>query len=520
MSAFLTSVPTEIIHEVVLHLPSTSDVLTCRVVCHMMKDALSAPVLYKRRLVTYGWDLKPWEDEEAENLTSEERLARWMRIDCVHSQVEELLNQACSQSNFKQMAEGINHPMSWIVANPSLWASHRRQPLSFLKLANNSPVVSWMVKMAKVLPTVVAHHASRNVNHLMQEAHNTAWLAILRTLDALALHNGLHSNFTCANRTYSIINAFERLGLCMAVLIPHCKADNLDVIRRMTFSRGPTSLSFLDPNGRYDSSFASFPQDIGLTWGRRLPDLAEENEIQRQTGACLIALTILYILIDSCDRHPGFKKLRAPSVPFMIRDTSDDWTLRTTVELEYGADWERPWLSERSMAPLLDKISDAGCTWGGYCSNGLYQSPYLDTPMLFTLKRQPFLPDEQETSSSEGEDSDASDSASDFSTDSGGPSTDEDGSDISLPDSPNNRIWFSGSGEDSKGTFQLGGSADITSGTVLAMKHYPDSDESSDWFGIITPFGMVGTCQTFGSGHWWWIWPKEWSEPGEDTAAA
>ncbi|TFY62833.1 hypothetical protein EVG20_g6555 [Dentipellis fragilis] len=225
------------------------------------EDALSAPVLYKR---LYRWDLEPWEDEEAKDLTPEEKLQRWIRIDCVHSQVQELLDKACSQSNFRQTVEGINHPISWIVVNPSLWASHRRQPLSFLKLANNSPVVSWMVEMAKVLLTVVAHYASRNINHfVMQEAHNTAWLVILRTLDALALHNGLHSNFTSANRTYSIINTFERLGFCMAVLILHCNAHNLDPIRRMTFSRGPTSLSFLDPNGQYDSSLGSFPRHVG-----------------------------------------------------------------------------------------------------------------------------------------------------------------------------------------------------------------------------------------------------------------
>ncbi|TFY62830.1 hypothetical protein EVG20_g6556 [Dentipellis fragilis] len=104
--------------------------------------------------------------------------------------------------------------------------------------------------------------------------------------------------------------------------------------------------------------------------------------------------------------------------------------------------------------------------------------------MLFTLRRQPFAPDEEDTSSSEDEDSDVS---SDVSS---GSSADEDDSDASADESFQNRIWFSGSGEDSYGAFQLGGTADLKTGTGIAMKQYLDGHESSDWLGISTPFGM------------------------------
>ena len=74
------------------------------------------------------------------------------------------------------------------------------------------------------------------------------------------------------------------------------------------------------------------------------------------------------------------------------------------------------------------------------------------------------------------------------------------------------KVYFCGEGADAVGPFTLEGSSDKQTGVVIARKTYVGA-HGWDWYGMITPFGMVGVwgigSDTLG---WWWIWRQEWSE--------
>jgi len=70
------------------------------------------------------------------------------------------------------------------------------------------------------------------------------------------------------------------------------------------------------------------------------------------------------------------------------------------------------------------------------------------------------------------------------------------------------KVYFSGEGADSVGQFTLEGSSNTKTGAVVARKTYVGS-HWWDWYGVITPFGMVGVwgpCIDIRDTHgWWWI---------------
>ena len=74
------------------------------------------------------------------------------------------------------------------------------------------------------------------------------------------------------------------------------------------------------------------------------------------------------------------------------------------------------------------------------------------------------------------------------------------------------KVYFCGEGADNVGSFTLEGSSDTQTGVVIARKVYAGA-HWWDWYGVITPFGMVGVWGTGSNAFgWWWIWPQEWSE--------
>ena len=81
------------------------------------------------------------------------------------------------------------------------------------------------------------------------------------------------------------------------------------------------------------------------------------------------------------------------------------------------------------------------------------------------------------------------------------------------------KVYFHGEGTDGIGQFTLDGECDTRTGMAMARKLYVNS-HWWDWYGVVTPFGMVGVwgnaLQTFGL---WWIWPQEWCEKRPASAA-
>ncbi|TFY65913.1 hypothetical protein EVG20_g5176 [Dentipellis fragilis] len=321
----------------------------------------------------------------------------------------------------------------------------------------------------------------------MQETYTMAWLTIFRTLDAVTLERELVPTFRVGGRTYSTIDAFTRLGFCLAVLIPHCtlaycshftrsharvtysgSGHIQDRIPRAVMSPESRPLTFLDPR-----SPCCMMQENELLWFDMSDPLVNIEYTRRRTAAGFTAISVLYIAILEYLSHQGPDAHRAPSPPVILPRGVGNWSIKLPEQFDLTNNWERPWLSKQSMAALLDKITDAGCAWCGYYGRGVATAPYVDPPMLFKLYRK------------STEDNDA-------------------------------KIRFGGTGQDRVGPFRIEGVANLDSGTVLATKQYIHADFSWEWKGIITPFGMVGRWGIYGYNGWWWIWPKEWG--GSDSA--
>ncbi|TFY65910.1 hypothetical protein EVG20_g5175 [Dentipellis fragilis] len=115
----LPTIPAELIQEIALLLPSTVDIINCRSICRSMTSALSTTALFKRRLVSSGWDLDAWEAEEREDSMLDERLQRWMQIDFMHIRVLEFLAEACSYEHFQPVASGIDPTAGLMEASTS-----------------------------------------------------------------------------------------------------------------------------------------------------------------------------------------------------------------------------------------------------------------------------------------------------------------------------------------------------------------------------------------------------------------
>jgi hypothetical protein len=172
--------------------------------------------------------------------------------------------------------------------------------------------------------------------------------------------------------------------------------------------------------------------------------------------------------------------LLPPSIPPMNRASQHDgpYELGSTAIL-----W--PWLQDGLAGTPLAGLSSAfGHRWAGYYTYSVALVPQerYDPPMLFKLHLAP----------------------------------------PPAPDKAGYKVYFCGEGADSVGQFTLEGSSDSQTGAVVARKTYVGA-HWWDWYGVTTPFGMVGVwgpCtdvrDTYG---WWWIWPQEWSEQSTDPAA-
>ena len=162
-----------------------------------------------------------------------------------------------------------------------------------------------------------------------------------------------------------------------------------------------------------------------------------------------------------------FLTLLPPSIPPM------DLASQFDGPYELGSDdisW--PWLRDGLAGTPIARLSSSGSgvRWAGYYTSSTME--LRDSPMFFKLNLVP------------------------------PPAVNGD----------THKVYFHGEGADSVGPFFLEGSADLQTGVVIARKIYVATRWWS-WYGLITPFGMVGVwgieVRAYG---WWWIWPEEWSE--------
>ena len=85
--------PPEVLCEIALHLPLTEDVIALSLTCHAVRGAISTPALFKARLLSQGWDIDTWQDEDDKAQRSVD-WKRWIRIDYIHSKTLQLLEDA------------------------------------------------------------------------------------------------------------------------------------------------------------------------------------------------------------------------------------------------------------------------------------------------------------------------------------------------------------------------------------------------------------------------------------------
>ena len=188
-------------------------------------------------------------------------------------------------------------------------------------------------------------------------------------------------------------------------------------------------------------------------------------------SACFLIQVKISLKLHSDERAGQQHSLLPPSLPPMDTASSYDRPdkIGSTTSL-----W--PWLQSRlAGTPLAGLSFTSGCRWQGYYTAS--PDDLRDPPMFFNMYLAP------------------------------PPSTDE----------AANKVYFRGEGTEGANSFTLRGAVDTDTGVVKATRTYGNGGgfHQWNWYGVITPFGMVGTrgvgAVFYGNG-WWWIWPQEWSE--------
>lgn len=161
-STVISDLPCEILQKVALFLPRTADVFHLSLATRYLRASLTDPVLFKRRLSLEGWDVESWEEEDGDCCESEAtddmqaRSDRWMRIDHIHSRVQELFVEGSS-----------SRAISPHVDPPALDGQRSGNNLNdFLRTIADerdgatelSQRILWLTNVARLLPAVIMHH--------------------------------------------------------------------------------------------------------------------------------------------------------------------------------------------------------------------------------------------------------------------------------------------------------------------------------------------------------------------------
>ena len=103
------SLPAEILQEVAVTLPDLCDVLSLSLVDHHVGSVLATPVIHARRVSSRGWDVDTWIEEYTMTDTQLGSVLTWQKIDFLHEELEELLEQH-SELSFSASSSSLMNP--------------------------------------------------------------------------------------------------------------------------------------------------------------------------------------------------------------------------------------------------------------------------------------------------------------------------------------------------------------------------------------------------------------------------
>lgn len=162
-STVISDLPCEILQKVALCLPRTADVFHLSLATRYLRASLTDPVLFKRRLSLAEWDVESWEEEDRDRVETEAtgeiqaRSDRWMRIDHIHSRVQELFVEGSSSRAIAPHASPmiLSGQGSHNGPNESLRGIAVEQRDGTAELGQK---ILWLANVGRLLPAVIMHH--------------------------------------------------------------------------------------------------------------------------------------------------------------------------------------------------------------------------------------------------------------------------------------------------------------------------------------------------------------------------
>ncbi|KAI0261120.1 hypothetical protein BC834DRAFT_972907 [Gloeopeniophorella convolvens] len=468
--------PAELFFEIALHLPAIADVFALGLTNRFANKALSAPALYKQRVLLRGWDTGAWDDEnQAADTSFPALLKRWMRAEHACCRTEQLLDQAVVEGCFRIQSaspdedEGGDEAWSWREwrsSTPNNGGPAPVAPVHHTRL-DGAKSVAWVKRLSEVLPSVAMHHRLNNVPRVTDTRYHGAIKAFTLTTTQLCFSPELAprsgSPNSLSTSSSSEYDWYERACFGMAALFMY---DDAGPEFRTIFEgiwehlRSSVLRALYRSNATEEQYSAIFIHNLSL---RHLPQLDDFYKcISRRFSICLIVQLIMHLELrfeEPKSRHI----LQAPRIPRsgpVLRPYDEPFLL--------GPGSIRPWLQDDMAGTPFAGLSTSPRAWAGYYTTEIPQWIARDMPMFFDLQTTP-------------------------------------------PEAGGSRyISFQAAGEDAVGRFTLVGTCDSRTGLVSAQKMYQGM-HTWEWDGVVTPFGMVGRWGTKSYGGWWWVWPREWS---------
>lgn len=410
-----------------------------------------------------GWDVDAWQDDDDKAQRSV-YLERWIRIDYIHSKALQLLEEASTGGlsvDLKASWPTRKLRNNWFKKNKSSQLRNIRGTFIHFGKAEH-----WSRRLSKVFPTLIAHHCANNILHIAETKYCDALRAYLMVMTEIYVDMVPYwktSSWPRAFRGRSSVGLQERAFFGLTAFVMQCNTKTIESIFGDCWTVEGT------------------PDFVAALFSRLTPDAMALLPIPRtrigDSGALTLTLTDTDIVNTSMWYSAcflvqikirlglHFKATRSllsllpPSIPRVDPASQYD-----EPPYELAADavlW--PWLRDGLAGTPIARLSSAsGDKW-----LGLAPSPRVVN------------------------DSEAA-----------------------------HKVYFCGEGADSVGSFFLEGSADTHTGAVAARKSYVGAHWWR-WYGVITPFGMVGVWATDTDPcGWWWVWPQEWSEQSPVSQAA
>jgi hypothetical protein len=155
--------PPEILYQIALHLPLTTDVLALSLTNSSIRGALSTPALFKARLALQGWDVSAWKEEE-DSAQSPGDFRRWMHIDHTYCRIAQLFDEATPDGFFHTTFIPGPHDcpykdVQWEArSDPGSDPGGDNGRPDSRRVYDGKRSVNWLQKLSGILPLFVTHH--------------------------------------------------------------------------------------------------------------------------------------------------------------------------------------------------------------------------------------------------------------------------------------------------------------------------------------------------------------------------